>query len=528
MDLIDSAVRFLGYRESGDNNTKFGQWIGSNYQPWCHSFVSYNANEVGILNTLVPSTASTTAGMEWYVKRGRFGYKGSYTPSRNDLVYFKTGRSHVGIVESVNGNTLVTIEGNSGDAVMRRHYSLNNATITGYGKVAMYMSNRDYNPNAEQEQNMGKVQQKVRVLSVTENGKNKKQYDATEELTALANYKKLAEKKVTASQKYGLQETSINNPDIKVILQQGKKKFVLECLEPLKITFSMGAASICEFTCFRYGVKFNSGNVVQVYINNKLYWQGYIMSYQCNGERYIDITAYDQLIYLQSKDVVIFKKKTATEVLKYYANKEKLALGTVAKTQYIHTEIFDGSSIYEIIDTFLSKDLIHKSNEYILYDSKGKIMLRNILNLVYNGYELSIDTCKEYTYTEDLTDGFYNEVICYYANDKTGTYDLYKAMNDNSIARYGRFTTTEQIQTQQQGKLKANALLDLYSKVPRKLSVSDCLGNIHVRDGTIIPVNLELENMNIKNYMIVSAATHTFAQGNYVMDLTLKGAKIVE
>ncbi len=66
-------------------------------------------------------------------KRGQFKYKGKYTPKRCDIVYFKTGRSHVGIVESVSGGQLHTIEGNTSDKVARRSYSLNNATITGYG-----------------------------------------------------------------------------------------------------------------------------------------------------------------------------------------------------------------------------------------------------------------------------------------------------------------------------------------------------------------------------------------------------------
>ena len=109
---------------------------------------------------------------------------------------------------------------------------------------------------------------------------------------------------------------------------------------------------------------------------------------------------------------------------------------------------------------------------------------------------------------------------------KTGSYDLYKAQNDKLINRYGTFSTVEQIQVSKLGKPKADALLNFYSQVPRTLSANDCLGNIHVRDGTIIPVALDLENIHIHNYMIVSAATHTFEYGNFMMDLTLKGAGI--
>ena len=43
---------------------------------------------------------------------------------------------HVGIVESVSGGTVNTIEGNSGDKVARRSYSIGSGNIYGYGVPA--------------------------------------------------------------------------------------------------------------------------------------------------------------------------------------------------------------------------------------------------------------------------------------------------------------------------------------------------------------------------------------------------------
>lgn len=132
-DIVDVAIGEIGYREQGNNRTKYGEYTGANGAAWCHSFVSWCAHEAGVSTSVVPKTASTTYGMQWFKKRGQFKYKGKYTPKRCDIVYFKTGRSHVGIVESVSGGQLHTIEGNTSDKVARRSYSLNNATITGYG-----------------------------------------------------------------------------------------------------------------------------------------------------------------------------------------------------------------------------------------------------------------------------------------------------------------------------------------------------------------------------------------------------------
>lgn len=43
---------------------------------------------------------------------------------------------HVGIVESCDGTTVYTVEGNSGDAVKENSYTVHSASIMGYGIVS--------------------------------------------------------------------------------------------------------------------------------------------------------------------------------------------------------------------------------------------------------------------------------------------------------------------------------------------------------------------------------------------------------
>ena len=100
-DIVDVAIGELGYKEQGNNRTKYGAWYGMNGAAWCHMFVSWCAYKAGVSVSIVPKTASTSAGMAWFKKKGLFRYKGRYTPKRGDIVYFKTNRSHVGIVEKV-------------------------------------------------------------------------------------------------------------------------------------------------------------------------------------------------------------------------------------------------------------------------------------------------------------------------------------------------------------------------------------------------------------------------------------------
>lgn len=59
-----------------------------NYQPWCAMFVSYIANEAGILGNVVPKYASVEAGRQWYIKQGRYSKRSSgYTPKAGDVIF---------------------------------------------------------------------------------------------------------------------------------------------------------------------------------------------------------------------------------------------------------------------------------------------------------------------------------------------------------------------------------------------------------------------------------------------------------
>ena len=131
-DLIDVAKGELGYKAS-ESNTKYGKWYGTQ-GPWCAMFVSWCANQAGVKTSVVPKFAYVPTGMTWFKNKGRYKGRGSYTPKRNDIVFFGGG-NHVGIVEKVSGQTLHTIEGNTTNSVARRQYALSNSYVTGFGLV---------------------------------------------------------------------------------------------------------------------------------------------------------------------------------------------------------------------------------------------------------------------------------------------------------------------------------------------------------------------------------------------------------
>ena len=130
MDLVQKAASQIGVKESpaGSNNTKYGQWYGMNYEPWCDMFVSWCGNQIGA-EGIVGRFAYCPYHVNWFKQRGQWLDREAQ-PQPGDIIFFanKGVACHVGIVERRNGSSSVTcIEGNTsvssndnGGAVMRR------------------------------------------------------------------------------------------------------------------------------------------------------------------------------------------------------------------------------------------------------------------------------------------------------------------------------------------------------------------------------------------------------------------------
>lgn len=132
-NIIDRAKAELGVCENppNSNNVKYNTWYyghevsGASY-PWCATFISWIFKpEQG----LCKKTASCLEMLEWFEKRGQLVKE----PQAGDIVFFKyptnnRRTNHVGLVVSVHGNVINTIEGNTsinsnenGGKVMQRN-----------------------------------------------------------------------------------------------------------------------------------------------------------------------------------------------------------------------------------------------------------------------------------------------------------------------------------------------------------------------------------------------------------------------
>lgn len=155
LDLVNVARSQLGYRESrrdfiidADGNrqayTRYGDWYGLNYTEWCAMFVSFCLNYAGIPERDFPREARCIRWKEILTYIGAYERNdGEYLPRPGDLIFFdwseKDRPDHVGIVESVDEDSIYVIEGNSEARVRQVRYERSEKTIIGFVDTSYLM-----------------------------------------------------------------------------------------------------------------------------------------------------------------------------------------------------------------------------------------------------------------------------------------------------------------------------------------------------------------------------------------------------
>ena len=518
MDLIDAAIKELGYKEGAGNQTKYGEWYGMNGAAWCHMFVSWCADQAGIPLSTVPKTASCYAGEQGYKNHKRWAARGSYSPQRNDLIYFRNG-NHVGIVEYVSGGTVHTIEGNTSNAVKRRSYSLTDSSIDGYGKVHDYISNSGTSTASATQTGGSYAGYSGTSGSSKEDGKKRLQY-----IQSMLKKIESQEPAKADENVYIIKRLSNNSKvSVTVSVRNGKNLFTVPVEDGMKVTWERRSVpGKLEFVTVRSKkYKITEGNPVSLTVNGKGFFYGFVFTSKRTSDNAQTVTVYDQMRYLKNKDSYFYKKKTCDQLLRMIARDFGLNLGKLIRSKYAISRSEDGAELFTIINNAIDETMSNTGTMLILYDEYGKLRLRTPWK-VANAL-IDADTAQEYNYSSSIDSDVYNQIKIVYENKKTGKLDEYVAKSTKTINKWGTLQYYEKTDTPQTAKLQGKIMLKLYNKVARTLSISGAFGNTKVRAGCLIPVMLDLGDITVSNYMLVDKVVHEFSNGLHTMDLDVSG-----
>jgi hypothetical protein len=131
MNIIEIALKEVGYKETPPNKTKYGKWFGLDGVPWCGIFVSWvyaqSGKPLGNIGFLKGFAGCQTA-MQYFTKHNKI----VTDPQPGDIVFFDWNKDkrydHVGIYYkpqeagmflSIEGNTSNTNQNNGGMVMIK-------------------------------------------------------------------------------------------------------------------------------------------------------------------------------------------------------------------------------------------------------------------------------------------------------------------------------------------------------------------------------------------------------------------------
>ena len=283
-----------------------------------------------------------------------------------------------------------------------------------------------------------------------------------------------------------------------------------------------GTPGKLTFTLLRnQEVDFVEGDAVRFRISRTWIFYGWIFEKTMDADGNIKCTCYDQIRYLKNKDTYIYENKTASELIKMIAKDFNLKCGYIENTKYkIAQKIEEDKSLIDIILNALDETLAMTGKLYVLYDNFGKLTLKNIENLAFD-LVLDTSTFEDYNYKTSIDDEVYNQIKLAYPNKETGKYDIYMTKDSKNIQQWGVLQYYEKIEDPTYGVAMAEELLKLYNKTKRSITIKDAFGDVRVRAGTRVIVNIDLGDYKLKSFMVVESMKHKYKNGRYTMDLTL-------
>lgn len=146
LGVPDDFIVNTAYSQVGQvGGRPYWSWYGFGSRvEWCACFVSWCADQCGYLEAgIIPRYSSCADAVSWFKSEHRWqARRTGYKPKPGDIIFFdwaddygrRDGKpNHTGIVMSFENGTVYTVEGNSGDRVKTKSYSVNSLNILGYG-----------------------------------------------------------------------------------------------------------------------------------------------------------------------------------------------------------------------------------------------------------------------------------------------------------------------------------------------------------------------------------------------------------
>lgn len=286
--------------------------------------------------------------------------------------------------------------------------------------------------------------------------------------------------------------------------------------EPGKLTFTVVKDELLNF---------QEGNPVELTVDGKPIFRGYVFEKRRNKNQHISVTAYDQLRYFKNKHVRAYENKTAAEVIKMLASDFKLTVGELADTMVkIPARMEDNVTLFDMAQNALDITLKVSGKLYVLYDDFGKLTLKNIEDMKLKTV-IDAETAEDFDYSSSIDGETYNTIVVFYdtGEGKIKNRNYQVKQDAQRQKEWGVLQLVEKADNAELAAAKAEGLLQLHNRKTRRLSIKGALGDTNVRAGASLPINLNLGDIVVNSYLVANRVVHTFTDNQHTMDIDFIG-----
>ena len=310
-----------------------------------------------------------------------------------------------------------------------------------------------------------------------------------------------------------------------------------------------GQPSTLEFTCVKDELLgFQEGSEVKFLYGDKEVFSGYVFEKSRNKDQHITVKCYDRMRYFKTKYSHVFVNLRADEIIKRIAEDLQLKISSdgLSNTGYIIPKLAQSDvSFFDMAQTALELTTQATGIVYTLYDDFGSLCLKPIDDMVTD-YLLDAEVAEDFDYTTSIDSNTYNAILVrvegkgenenpdyVFVYDETKKDTNGKVIHQSTLASWGLLQYETESTTKELAYQKAKSLLKMHNRVTCSVGVNGALGDINVRGGSGIYIDLsfgdghgnfkaKVENNTISyRKMLVDEVTHTFENGHHTMDLTL-------
>ena len=265
------------------------------------------------------------------------------------------------------------------------------------------------------------------------------------------------------------------------------------------------------------------GSLLRLYSDKTEIFRGFIFKSDMkeNGEQ--TLTAYDSNIYLtKSSDSLIFRKMTATQIIKQLCSTFGIPMGNVVDTKTVLPKlILRGKTLYEVIVIALTETQKVSGNKYLLGNEQGKLTLKQVNKVVAKHRVNSKLNITSASFSESIEDRKTQVKLTGGSEDEIKATTTLK--NTTSIAKYGvmqHYENQNDVESKAKLSTLAKSLLSQLDVTKQEYSV-EVIGNIDFKSGERVLV--EEPMTNIVGLFYITADSHKFgADGTHTTSLTIQ------